>query len=328
MLHLAQVAFFKPIIDRLEVSGCRTESILRSCELNKYNLEKTTNYVPMVTLCSFLESAERRHGLNGFLEQFGDLMALDKIPDFMNLIIHSHDLLMACKKAANNADIVFTNEEAIFRIDGAYTTFGSRFHYNNLAGHHHVEALNLAMLINVFRQLIGSDWNPIEIHLQQKPFLGIESLMTAGHKTKVYPEQRFTAVTFPTDLLTKPLANCCQHADQSDSRPPRNISLTLKINQLLNSNSQEILPNIEHFATVACMNVRTLQRKLAAEETTFSTIIDQWRFRTAIELLSDSKTLVKDVYRHLGYSDVSNFERAFRRWTNISPGKYRQSLPS
>lgn len=328
MLHLAQIGFFKPIIDKLVASGCNIESILRSCELNKYNLENTNNYVPMTTLCSFLESTERRHGLDGFLEQFGALITLDKSPDFRNLIIDSPDLITACRKAANNADIVFTNEEAVFHIRGPYTTFGSYFYDINHFGHLHVEALNLAMLINVFRELIGSDWNPIEIHLQQKTFIGVGSLLTGGHKTKVYPEQPYTAVTFPTELLTKPLANYYPYANQKEYRPRRSTSLTLKINQLLNSNSQELLPNIEHFANIADMNVRTLQRKLAAEGTKFSTIVDQWRFKTAIDLLSNPKVLLKDIYRNLGYSDVSNFERAFRRWTNTTPGKYRNSLPS
>jgi len=328
MLHLAQVGFFKPIIDRSVGSGFSTGSILKTAGLSKYNLGNISNYVPMALLCSFLDNTERRHGLNGFLEKFGDLMTLDIAPDFRDLIIDSPDLLTACRKAANNADIVFTNEEAVFHIDGAYATFGSYFYDNNLVGHSHVEALNLAMIINVFRELLGSDWNPLEIYLQQKSFTGIESLLTDGHKTKVYSEQPYTAVTFPIELLTKPIANYCQQSYQKESRPKRNTNLTVKINRLLNSNSQELLPSLEQFANMADMSVRTLQRKIATEGSKFSTIINQWRFKKAIELLSNPKVLVKDVYKQLGYSDVSNFERAFRRWTNTTPGKYRNSLSS
>ena len=328
MLHLAQVSFFKPIIDQLLTSGYSVHSIFRSSDLSNYNLNDISNYVPMVSLCSFLEVTARHFGSNSLLEQFGDLMNLDNIPDFTNLIIGSPDLLTTCIKAANNSDIVFTNETAIFHIDGGDTTWGSCFYDNSPAGHIHIEALNLALIINAFRDLIGPDWNPLKIHLQQKEITGIESMLTDGHETRVYAEQPYTAVTFSTELLAKPPAYGGQLAGQHQPEPHRGANLTVKIDQLLNSNRQELIPNLEYFADIAGMSARTLQRKLVDEETTFSTIIDQWRFKRAIELLTDPKVRVKDIYRKVGYSDVSNFERAFRRWTNTTPGRFRENFTS
>ena len=328
MLHLAQVSFFKPVIDRLVAAGYSINSIFRSSDLSNYDLDDISNYVPMASLCSFLENTARRIGSIGLLEQFGDLMTLDKIPDFTNLIIGTPDLLTTCKKAANNNDIVFTNETAVFHIDGGYTTWGSRFYDNSPAGHIHIEALNLALIINAFRELIGPGWNPIRINLQQKAITGIESLLTDGHKTRVYAGQPYTAVTFSTKLLAKLPAYRGQLAGQHQPESHRGTNLTIKIDQLLNANRQELIPNLEYFADLAGMSARTLQRKLVDEQTTFSTIIDQWRFKQAIRLLADPNVRVNDIYRKVGYSDVSNFERAFRRWTNTTPGRFRDTLPS
>ena len=127
MLHLAQVSFFKPIIDQLVTSGYSINSIFRSSDLSNYNLDNISNYVPMVSLCSFFETIERHLGLKNLLEQFGDLMTLDKIPDFGQLIVHSPDLLTTCRKAALNDDVVFTNEKSVFRITGDYTSYISLF---------------------------------------------------------------------------------------------------------------------------------------------------------------------------------------------------------
>jgi len=187
--------------------------------------------------------------------------------------------------------------------------------------------LNLALIINAFRDLIGPDWNPLKIHFQQSAITGIESLLTDGHKTRIYTQQPYTAVTFSTELLAKPPTHRERPADRNQDGPQRGTNLSIKIDHLLNSNRQEQIPNLEHLADIAGMSARTLQRKLVDEGTTFSTIIDQWRFKKAVELLADPKVLVKDIYRKVGYSDVSNFERAFRRWTHTTPGKYRDSLP-
>jgi len=202
------------------------------------------------------------------------------------------------------------------------------FYDKHFSGHLHIETLNLALIVNILRELIDPNWNPLEIHLQQQSVPGIESLLTDDHRTRLYVGQPHTCVTFPTELLTKPLAYNGQLIDKRQLKADSGTNLAIKIDQLLNSNRQELIPNLEYFADIAGMSARTMRRKLGDEGTTFSTIVDQWRFKRAIELLADPKVLVKDIYRKVGYSDVSNFERAFRRWTNTTPGRFRENLPS
>ena len=43
-----------------------------------------------------------------------------------------------------------------------------------------------------------------------------------------------------------------------------------------------------------------------------------------IALLKDSKLNLTDIAHQLGYSDPTNFSRAFKRWTNFSPRYFRQ----
>jgi AraC-like DNA-binding protein len=54
--------------------------------------------------------------------------------------------------------------------------------------------------------------------------------------------------------------------------------------------------------------------------------LDQVRFERARKLLADRRACIIDVAFELGYTDQSNFSRAFRRWAGISPGAYRQAL--
>ena len=72
------------------------------------------------------------------------------------------------------------------------------------------------------------------------------------------------------------------------------------------------------------VSVRTLQRKLVAEGTTFREVLDTARSQLAQAYLSDPKVSNAEVAMLLGFSDPSSFNRAFRRWTGRSPGRWRR----
>jgi AraC-like DNA-binding protein len=48
------------------------------------------------------------------------------------------------------------------------------------------------------------------------------------------------------------------------------------------------------------------------------------RFETALRLMSDPTLRVIDVAYELGYTDASNFTRAFRSWTGLTPLEFRR----
>jgi AraC-like DNA-binding protein len=45
----------------------------------------------------------------------------------------------------------------------------------------------------------------------------------------------------------------------------------------------------------------------------------------AIELLSNSQVPLQDISTELNFHDPSAFHRAFKKWTGVSPGAYRQN---
>jgi AraC-like DNA-binding protein len=71
---------------------------------------------------------------------------------------------------------------------------------------------------------------------------------------------------------------------------------------------------------------RTLKRRLAEEGTTFSGVLDELRRGRALELVREPELSLEEIAERLGYSDVANFSRAFRRWTSVAPGAYRRGV--
>lgn len=74
------------------------------------------------------------------------------------------------------------------------------------------------------------------------------------------------------------------------------------------------------------ISTRGLQLKLAARDTSFQEILDHTRRTHALAFMSRNSVSVTEAAFSLGFSEVSNFTRAFKRWTGMAPSQYRQSL--
>ena len=87
------------------------------------------------------------------------------------------------------------------------------------------------------------------------------------------------------------------------------------------------LPNGASANAVArALNVssRTLQRKLSLAGTTFREVSESVRSRLAQDYLADPRVSIAEVALLLGFSEQASFNRAFRRWTGESPGRWRR----
>lgn len=72
------------------------------------------------------------------------------------------------------------------------------------------------------------------------------------------------------------------------------------------------------------MSARTLQRRLAAESTTFAAIVDDVRRERAEILLREPRLTASEVAFLLGFSEPAAFFRAFRRWTGGTVQRWRE----
>ncbi|MET0283317.1 MAG: helix-turn-helix domain-containing protein, partial [Polyangiales bacterium] len=72
------------------------------------------------------------------------------------------------------------------------------------------------------------------------------------------------------------------------------------------------------------LSVRSLRRKLEAEQTSLSLLHEAVLFERARALLARPTLRMHEVADALGYYEVSSFQRAFKRWAGIAPGAYRR----
>ena len=79
-----------------------------------------------------------------------------------------------------------------------------------------------------------------------------------------------------------------------------------------------------HVAKLMHTSLSTLGRRLEAEGTTFSAILEDLRRRLALGYLASRQLSVPEVALLTGFSQATAFHRAFRRWTGMTPLQYRR----
>ncbi len=71
------------------------------------------------------------------------------------------------------------------------------------------------------------------------------------------------------------------------------------------------------------MSLRNLQRKLHDQGTSFKDILENTRKKLTLDYIEQKDLSLSEISYLVGFSNTSNFNRAFKRWTGKAPGKYR-----
>jgi AraC-like DNA-binding protein len=85
----------------------------------------------------------------------------------------------------------------------------------------------------------------------------------------------------------------------------------------------ESAPSLDEAAAQLRVSPRTLKRRLAELGTSYSELTDQISLARAEQLLLRTDDSIDQVAEKLDFSDAPGFIRAFRRWTGLTPARYR-----
>ena len=84
-------------------------------------------------------------------------------------------------------------------------------------------------------------------------------------------------------------------------------------------------PELTELAPQFHMSEATMQRRLKQEGANFQQLKNDIRRDLAISLLGQNTLSLQAISEQLNFQDTSAFHRAFKKWTGLSPGTYRQS---
>lgn len=80
---------------------------------------------------------------------------------------------------------------------------------------------------------------------------------------------------------------------------------------------------VETVASQLNMSRYTLHKKLREEGVTFAHLLEQVRREKALAYMKDKTKPLVEIAEQLGFSELSAFSRAFKRWMGTPPAEYR-----
>jgi len=142
--------------------------------------------------------------------------------------------------------------------------------------------------------------------------------------------QAWAGGTLPLDALDAPLKMAdeaaFQQAAQLCQRELEKLtgseSLGAQIRRML-LEKQHSFPSLTVTARLFHVTPRTLHRRLLEEGTSYKELLEDVRRMLAVEHLKAGRLSIEEIAYTLGYSDLANFRRAFKRWEAVAPSEYR-----
>ncbi|HTN34876.1 MAG TPA: AraC family transcriptional regulator [Marinobacter sp.] len=108
------------------------------------------------------------------------------------------------------------------------------------------------------------------------------------------------------------------------SRPDESNTFTGRIRTLIGRDFSKPMPDFEWIAAELHTSPQTLRRRLKQENTSFQEIKDLLRRDMAIYYLTRQELPINDIASKVGFTEPSTFHRAFKKWTGVTPGAYRE----
>ena len=190
----------------------------------------------------------------------------------------------------------------------------------------------MTIAINTLRMMVGSQWAPKEIQFaHEAPEQTSEHLrifhapVSFGCKTNaIVTDLHFVEREVPAaDQRLYQILK--RYLDHVLGKMPREDCLLASVRRATAETMRDGELRLVRVAKQMAMSARTLQRQLKERGVDFKHLADDTRQRFAMNYLKDRRNTLTEVAFLLGYSELSAFNRAFKRWTGSTPLDYRRS---
>ncbi len=328
-VDLVQFNYFKFILDDLSSKGVNINNHLKNAELFKFDLSDPQNYLPVSLMYKLFRNLKTEEGIVDFVSELQTSIRVANLYNYGEFMLSAPDLLTAASLSINYANLNYSSEVDGMKISGPFTEFSIDLTDQHRPGKEHAYEMNLALIIDHIKLACGDNWSPEEIYYPVQQVPDLSRLLPNNSHTRVVPGADKLSVVFRTNILGRKIGFQGQAHKEYDPAVTFSLNssfISEKIEHLLNRYLGYAPPTISYLANILDIPQRTLQRRLATEGTSYSAIVEKWRFNKSLELIHQPHLKISEISERLGYLKEESFYRAFRRWMNCSPAEFRAQL--
>lgn len=187
----------------------------------------------------------------------------------------------------------------------------------------------VARMIQFSSTLTNRDFPILELRVTY-PQPQDKDIYLGQFKCPVFFNQKKNLITLDIDRLNDPITLANEDVFNLCERQCRELVSELDENDTLVNKIKRIclkmpgkFPTMQELAEVLNISTRTLRRRLIEENITYQAILNEVKKDLAMQYLSNTKLSPKEIGYLVGYSNVSNFRRAFKLWTGKKLSDFR-----
>ena len=180
------------------------------------------------------------------------------------------------------------------------------------------------------RLVAGRDWLPSRVCFAHQAPADISEHRRLFGEGVLFSSGR-TALHVPNTILDIPNSRADtalvrmmdRYAETTLQWAPSRSTLSGRVREQLVEALSSGAPTALQVADSLNMSVRTLHRGLRQEDTSFRVLLEQLRRERAADLLTNRRCSIAEVAFLVGFSELSAFYRAFKRWTGTTPAEFQ-----
>ncbi|MFT3732007.1 MAG: AraC family transcriptional regulator [Hyphomicrobium sp.] len=193
--------------------------------------------------------------------------------------------------------------------------------------------LSLGMFLNVIREAMGQGWAPEEVHFEHpKPEQWREH--ERAFASPAFFSQPTNAIVFRPQILKHSMPSADARLmsamklclERLSERQDVRFSITDRVRSAVRARLPEGFPAIEGIAAELRLPLSTIQRELHYDGLSYSTLVENTRRDLALSYVRQRQLSFSEIAFLVGYSELSAFSRAVRRWTGLSPRALRAEV--
>ncbi len=193
-----------------------------------------------------------------------------------------------------------------------------------------LEDARWAIVLDACRRVYGTELDPLEVGFVHSDPGSAMGKFYGFFRCPMRFGEPVPSMTFPAEVLDRPLSSANRELALAHDRVLGEFVAKLQRDDIVSRTKSAIsdwLPSgdfsSEAVARALHMSPRSLQRKLAAQGTTFRKLLQAVREELAQSYLADGSLTLLEISYLLGFSEQSAFSRAFKRWTGSTPQDFR-----
>ena len=320
------------LIAAIAARGGDPDRLLRSVGLDPAAVADRHAFIPSAAFTLALEEAARVTGDDCFGLHFGERYHPKDIGPLVYVMLNSPTMAVAFENVARYLRVFNEAATVSFTRRESYALLRHRLTGVPMHGCRQHEEYALTVGLATIRMMAGSEWRPVEVRFEHEPpglthehtrVFGAPVLFRCDGNVMVI-EREFCDRPVPTaDRRLYPILE--DYLERQLERTPSEAPLVVAVGRAIEQAMSNGEPQLAHVARMLGVSGRTLQRRLNESGVEYKALVADIRRRLALRYLADPKHTLSEVAYLLGYSEISAFSRAFKRWTGVAPSEHRRS---